>query len=144
MAFDALAFNAAEILAVAAIPQAFGISDPRHLSLADLQTFTLFKELVRQFDNKSAGLIDYLRRPPDTTLPGPTTLALSALSHWPPAQIATLERRFWPTQPAPMGPGTVRLTWPPASPSARPPGWRSRRCCASTAWATCRPPTPRA
>ena len=108
VAFDALAFNAAEILAVAAIPQAFGISDPRHLSLADLQTFTLFKELVRQFDNKSAGLIDYLRRPPDTTLPGPTTLALSALSHWPPAQIATLERRFWPTQPAPMGPGTVR------------------------------------
>ncbi|AZE89384.1 neuraminidase-like domain-containing protein [Pseudomonas orientalis] len=110
VAFECLAFNTAEILAVGAVPQAFGISDPQQLTLDDLATFSLFKGLVRQFDNKSASLIDYLRRPPDATLPGPTTLALSTLSHWPVPQIVSLERRFWPPLPAakPMGPGTVR------------------------------------
>lgn len=107
--FDAVGFTTDEIRAVTAIPHAFGITDPHQLTLTDLTSFTLFKGLVRQFDNKSDRLIDYLRRPPDISCPGSTTLALSALSHWPALQICTLDSLFWPDgiAAAPRGPGTV-------------------------------------
>ena len=100
------------------------------------------QELVRQFDNKSAGLIDYLRRPPDTTLPG--------RPRWRCPRSATGRRRSprWNgasgRRSRPRWAGHGARPDPPGRllRHRRPPGWRSRRCCASTAWATCRPPTP--
>jgi hypothetical protein len=107
--FDTLAYTIPEILAVVEIPQAFAIGDPQVLELGDLASFEGFKELVRRFGGQSDRLIDYLRRPPDETCPGATTAALSALTHWPAAQICQLEALFWPSgaADAPQGPGTV-------------------------------------
>jgi hypothetical protein len=107
--FDTLAFTIPQILAVVEIPQAFAVGNSRQATLGDLASLTAFKVLVRRFDNQSDRLIDYLRRPQDSACPGPTTLALAALTHWPVDQICTLEALFWPggVVAAPHGPGTV-------------------------------------
>lgn len=107
--FDTLAFTIPQILAVIEIPQAFAIGDQEELTLSDLASLTNFKLLVQRFGNESDRLIDYLRRPVDATCPGPTTLALSALTHWPPEQICKLETQFWPQGviDAAHGPDTV-------------------------------------
>lgn len=107
--FDTLAYTIPQILAVTEIPQAFAVGDPRQVTLGDLESLGDFKMLVRRFGDQSDRLIDYLRRPPDSSCPGPTTLALSALTQWPPEQICILEALFWPQGIAnvPHGPGTV-------------------------------------
>jgi hypothetical protein len=107
--FDTLAYTIPEILAVVEIPQAFAVGDPQTLELDDLASFAGFKDLVRRFGGQSDRLIDYLRRPPDEACPGPTTMALSALTHWPAPQICQLEALYWPAgaADAPQGPGTV-------------------------------------
>jgi hypothetical protein len=107
--FDTLAFTIPQILAVVEIPQAFAVNSAQEVTLSDLESFTDFKVLVQRFGNQSDRLIDYLRRPLDATCPGATTFALSALTHWPAAQICTLETQFWPlgVTDAAHGPDTV-------------------------------------
>lgn len=107
--FDTLAYTIPEIRAVIEMPEAFAIQDPAALTMRDLESLSGFKELVRRFQGKSDRLIDYLRRPPDTTPGGATAAALSALSLWPLAQIVQLEALFWPSDELdpPDGPGTV-------------------------------------
>ena len=107
--FDSLEYTAQEILAVTEMPQAFAIGDPKALTVSDLISLASFKALARGFGGQSGKLIDYLHRPADTSCPGPTTLALSALSGWPAEQICQLEGLFWPggIAGAAHGPGTV-------------------------------------
>lgn len=97
--FALLGTSVAQMRGVAALPHAFNIAPGPGLSLSDVQALSTLASLARAFSDDGAALVDYLRRPPDPTPPGPKMRALSALTGWPADQIAALSALLWPNGP---------------------------------------------
>ncbi|HUZ23530.1 MAG TPA: neuraminidase-like domain-containing protein [Streptosporangiaceae bacterium] len=87
----ALGYTPAELAAVTASPRPFGISDPRHLTLADVRELERFRRLTADFNDVSGVLLEYFGKPPDEA-----TALLAGLTGWSAAQITRLAEVLWP------------------------------------------------
>jgi hypothetical protein len=96
--FEQLGTSVAGMRGVAELPRAFNVGDVLAMSFADVQALWELGVLERAFGGDRA-VVEYLRRPPDPTPPGPRDDALSALTGWPAAQIAALSALLWPDGP---------------------------------------------
>ncbi len=97
--FEQLDTSVAQMRGVAELPRAFNVVDMRDPSFADVRALSTLSTLELAFGDTGGALVKYLRRPPDPAPPGPKVDALSALSGWPPAQIAQLTAQLWPGGP---------------------------------------------
>jgi hypothetical protein len=87
----------AELTAIVSAPQRFNISQPAKLTLANVQSLTTFKALVRAFNDTDNRLIRcYFQIGSDTTCAADPVAALAALTGWDQRQIERLIAFFWP------------------------------------------------
>lgn len=91
-----LEFSPAEAASVTTNPAAFNVQDPASLTLANLESLSLFKLLQKELGDRDNQFIKYLDMPDDGQCPGKKIGALARLTGWEEAQICALIDLFWP------------------------------------------------
>lgn len=92
---NALAFTAYEVAAIAASSKPFGVANTAALTLADVESLSLYKALDRAFMARPNALVDYFAATVPEA-PAAKYARLSTITGWSVDQIAFLSRLFWP------------------------------------------------
>ena len=95
MLVKGLSLTPVETGAIINNPQAFNVESTGALTLTDIQSLSLYKNLDKQFNDVNNLFITYLQMP-DAGCPSEKIITLLTLTGWEVNQICTLINLFWP------------------------------------------------